>query len=350
MWQDSLLSITYDRASSTALMDHSSEAVPYTSEELPHYHRSMYRVTKVGLDIVRDRSRIMSPRELFSRITRLRDEIQTIIAQSADYLRDSSKCRSFRDSVEHWALFLHSSYITSELCRPAISPSTSDRELTRHFRQLCLDSLVNTVEAYVGLQNITPYARHSWASVHRALSSALLLGIMGEHAHNERCRRLLGRFSALMSDMTTSLDQQEIAAPMARAISALRKLNIFDSTTTPSSQYPNIMHQPPTTQHHQSSSAAHHTPGYLHDDAHYTSNPGSRGHGSSLSMVATPSTDDSDHGLSYVKTESSRMFDGSAAWSTQRRTTVSDVGDGHSDGESPYAVVNSILWGNGKSP
>lgn len=67
-------------------------------------------------------------------------------------------------------------------------------------------------------------------------------------------------------------------------------------------------------------------------------------------MVATPSTDDSDHGLSYVKTESSRMFDGSAAWSAQRRTTVSDVGDGHSDGESPYAVVNSILWGNGKSP
>jgi len=320
MWQDSLLSITYDRASSTALMDHSSMAAPYNHTSLPPFHSAMYRVCKVGLDVVRDRSKAMSPRDQFNRIHKSRDEIDTIMKSSADYLRDSRKCRSLRDSIEHWALYLHVSYITSELCRPAISPSSSDPELKKHFKQLCLDSLVSVVEAWLGLQNITSYARQSWASVHRALSSALLLGIMGEHNRNERCRRLLGRFAALMGDITGSVDPLELAAPMERAIAALRKLNISDHCIIPNPPAP-----------------ISHAPRFIEDIALG---------GSQHPQHPTP---DSTNGLPspIVKMDPNAA---NMMYHSRPQGPSSVTSGAASDEESPYSVLNSILWGNGKSP
>ncbi|CAC9884578.1 unnamed protein product, partial [Aureobasidium pullulans] len=295
VWQDSLLSITYDRAATTAYIDPSSMPAPDAYTQIPPYHLAMYRLCSVGLEIVRDRTKTMSSRELFARITNHRNEIDDIMAGTADYLRDSRTCKSVEESLEHWALYLHVSYIVSELCRPAISPSTASYELSKAFKQTCIDSLVSTVEAFLGLQNITPYARQSWAAVHRSLSSALLLGIMGEHAHNERARRLLGRFVALMSDMQSSLDPQELAAPMERAITALKKLNIQES-------------RPPR---------------FIEDIA--------MGGASAQSV-----TDSSDSpGMAGV--------DHSSVFPSNTSALVDEE-------YSPYSVLNSILWGQGTTP
>jgi hypothetical protein len=182
----------------------------------------------------------------------------------------------------------------SELCRPAISPSTANYELSKAFKQTCIDSLVSTVEAFLGLQNITPYARQSWAAVHRSLSSALLLGIMGEHAHNERARRLLGRFVALMSDMQSALDPQELAAPMERAITALKKLNIQESRPSR----------------------------FIEDIALAPSG------GSVVDSSESPGMAGVDHS-SVFPSNTSALVD---------------------EEYSPYSVLNSILWGQGPTP
>ena len=267
--------------------------VPNAYTSIPPYHLSMYKVCRVGLEIVRDRTKTMNPRELFARITNHRNEIDSIIRETADYLRDSRKCRSVSESLEHWALYLHTSYILSELLRPAISPSTASYELSKAFKQTCIDSLVSTVDGFLGLQNITPYARQSWAAVHRSLSCALLLGIMGEHVHNERARRLLGRFVAIMSDMQTGLDPQELAAPMERAISALKKLNIQEN-------------RPPR---------------FIEDIA-----------------MANPSPSSGSDTVAGVD-HSSIFASGSG----------SSVGFNLAEEDSPYSVLNSILWG-GRTP
>ncbi|KAG9883170.1 hypothetical protein KCV05_g20283, partial [Aureobasidium melanogenum] len=294
VWQDSLLSITYDRAATTAYIDPSSMPAPNAYTEIPPYHLAMYRLCRVGLEIVRDRTKTMSSRELFARITNHRNEIDDIMAGTADYLRDSRTCKSVEESLEHWALYLHVSYIVSELCRPAISPSTASYELSKAFKQTCIDSLVSTVEAFLGLQNITPYARQSWAAVHRSLSSALLLGIMGEHAHNERARRLLGRFVALMSDMQSALDPQELAAPMERAITALKKLNIQESRPSR----------------------------FIEDIAMAPSG------GSVADSTESPGMAGVDHS-SVFPSNTSALVD---------------------EEYSPYSVLNSILWGQGPTP
>lgn len=271
---------------------------PNAYNNIPPYHLAMYKVCRVGLEIVRDRTKAMNPRELFGRITSHRNEIEAIMRETADYLRDSRQCRSVTESLEHWALYLHTSYILSELCRPAISPSTASYELAKAFKQTCIDSLVSTVDGFLGLQNITPYARQSWAAVHRSLSCALLLGIMGEHTHNERARRLLGRFVAIMSDMQTGLDPQELAAPMERAISALKKLNIHEN-------------RPPR---------------FIEDIA-----------------MANPSPALTPQGDAMAGVDHSSIYPPSGSGASVRSL---DVGEEY----SPYSVLNSILWGHNQTP
>jgi hypothetical protein len=190
------------------------------------YHSTMFRLCKTQLDIVRDRALTLNPHEQYARIMERREAISQIMRDSAEYLRDSRLCKSTRETLQHWALYLHTSYALSELYRPAISPSTSDADLIKKFKQSCIDNLANTVEAYLGLNNITAYARQSWAAMHRALGSSLLLGILGEHLRNDRARRLIGRFIAVMTDITNSIDPQEISTPLQRGINALRKLKI----------------------------------------------------------------------------------------------------------------------------
>lgn len=70
----------------------------------------------------------------------------------------------------------------------------------------------------------TSFARQSWAALHRALGSALLIGIIGEHNRQERAKRLVNRFANVMADITNNLDPQEISSPIQRGLNALRKL------------------------------------------------------------------------------------------------------------------------------
>jgi len=233
IWQDSLLSITYDRAASAATLDRPPYYPPGSSFGPGNrsYEECMYRLCKVGVDIVRERATPQKSHDALIKITEHRRELLDIMGDAADYLRDSRRCKSMKDTLEHWALYLHISYITSELCRPAISPTTADPDLIRNLRKTCIDSLANTVEAFLGLQNITHFATRSWAAMHRSLSSALLLGILGEPARNERVRNLLDTLITVLTNITAELDPLELSAPIKRSLAALRRLAASDSRT-----------------------------------------------------------------------------------------------------------------------
>jgi len=92
-------------------------------------------------------------------------------------------------------------------------------------REKCISSLIDTVQAFLGLQNISPYAHQSWAAVHRALSSALLLGILGESVKSERAQNGIQSLIQVIDGMLAEMDPADIAPPLTRAVSALRRLN-----------------------------------------------------------------------------------------------------------------------------
>jgi len=84
------------------------------------------------------------------------------------------------------------------------------------------------VEAFLGLQNTTQFASQSWAAVHRSLSSALLLGILGEAARSERVRSLVSKLAAVISEVLSGIDPSELSPPLTRSVAALHKLIVAD--------------------------------------------------------------------------------------------------------------------------
>jgi hypothetical protein len=192
------------------------------------YAECMKKLCKIGLDVIRDRAGPQDYEHELLVIIDRRDELAGMMRQASHHLRDATACKSMKDQLEHWNLYLHRSYVTSELYRPTLKRSTPNSELKAHLRQTCIESLADTVDAFLGLQNITRFANQSWAAVHRSLSSALLLGILKEPVRNQRVQTLLEKLIAVMSDVISTLDPSELSAPITRSVSALRILNSPD--------------------------------------------------------------------------------------------------------------------------
>ena len=187
----------------------------------------MRRLCKIGLDIVQERSFPRPASHRLHRLVELQDQIERDWLHAKEYLQDVLKCRSEKEMLEYWNLYLHRSFIISELCRPSIQTRSRMKdapELIMKFREMCIENLANTVDAFMGLHNLTKFAMQSWAAIHRALSSALLLGILGEASRNARVQNLLTRLSTLMSDVVLNIDPSEMSAPLARSVEALSKL------------------------------------------------------------------------------------------------------------------------------
>jgi len=184
----------------------------------------MKRLCKLGLDIVQERSHAPDFQRELSLIIKHRDELSGTMKQASHHLKEVTACRSMKDHLEYWNLYLHSSYVTSELYRSTLRRQRLESDNMANLRETCVDSLADTLEAFLGLQNLTAFAKTSWAAIHRALSSALLLAIMKEPIKNRRVHTLLEKFMTVMSDVNSDLGPSELPAPVSRSLSALRSL------------------------------------------------------------------------------------------------------------------------------
>ena len=178
----------------------------------------------IGLEIVRERTHHTDLKVEVSRISSHRDELDRMMERAVHHLRDASASRSAKDQLEHWNLYMHRSYILSELYRATMRRKANTGDL-QNLRMICMDHLADTVDAFLGLQAVTRFATQSWAAIHRGLSSALLLGILKQPRNSERVRMLLDKLVAVMTDINSSADLTEVSAPISRAITALSRLN-----------------------------------------------------------------------------------------------------------------------------
>jgi hypothetical protein len=185
----------------------------------------MKSLSNIGLDIVRERSELQECQHGLLLIIQRRDKLSEIFDLASHHLRDATACKSMKDQLEHWNLYLHRSYVTSELYRPTLKQGSHNPELTANLNAMCIESLADTVDAFLGLENITRFAHQSWAALHRALSSALLLSILKEPVKNQRVRTLLNRLIDVMSDLSSTLSPSELSAPITRWLSVMCHLN-----------------------------------------------------------------------------------------------------------------------------
>lgn len=191
-WQDSHFALSYDRPSA---MVFARPEIPYASDSAPgrrSYFESLCCLISLTLNIVRERMfhprRPMSVASIYSNMK----EMERILQDASPHIRDGQQCLFNRQHVERLGLKLHSSYIRSELSRPALKPQPgfSDQD-TNSLKQCCVNDLAKTVEAYIEIHNICPQAARSWIIIQRTISCAFLLAVIGESKKNARIWSLL---------------------------------------------------------------------------------------------------------------------------------------------------------------
>ena len=302
-WQDSHYSISYDRPSASVLCH---PDIPYTRGSGPgnrSYAESMYNIIGLTQEIIRDRSLSPGTQMSWNTIQRYTETVASIVNEAKPHLRERSLCVQMTQHLERLALKLHSSYITSELCRPALKETNDNEKSSQHsfqsptgrrrngsgssghgtgrspsqhesafiiaqLRRECVSNLEGTVAAYVELHSLSEFAARSWVGIQRAISAAFLLGTLPEANQEPQVMNLLREFEGCIEKRTTDdptfdkLDTDGMneaphwARSMTKSLNALGKLNAtlaghragkYGSSypaksdyPTPTSNYPNL--------------------------------------------------------------------------------------------------------------
>lgn len=175
-FQNSHFSLAYDRPSITMM---SQPEIPFDRKSMPG-HRSYFetfcRIVSVALEVLRSRMIPESSHPRFHEIREYTQRIQRILAEATPHLRHRHYCRSLNEHIERTELRLHSSYLLSNLCRVSLNPHAHlDEQRRAVIRKDCIDSLINTVYAFVELHEINSQCSRSWISLQRSIASAFLL-------------------------------------------------------------------------------------------------------------------------------------------------------------------------------
>ena len=238
-WQDSHFSISYDRPSASVLCH---PDIPYygSSPGNRSYAESMYNIISLTQEIIRDRS--LGSRSMnWTTIQRYKETVSTIVNEGMPHMRERSLCLKMTQHLERLALKLHSSYITSELCRPALKETGADERpennpvqsppgrrrkgsgsassssapgsvrspsqiesslIIASLRRECIRSLEAAVEAYVELHSLSEFAARSWIGIQRSISAAFLLGTLPETNQEPRILNLLRELEKCIAQRT----------------------------------------------------------------------------------------------------------------------------------------------------
>jgi hypothetical protein len=170
------------------------------------------------------------------------EAVESIRNKLAVHLRNKEMCRSALDRLQHFAIRLHTSFVISVCCRPALMRRESnhlDDAQRKFLADRCKKNLAETVRMFLAMHQLSVIPTRSWAFTYHGLSSALLLGILGEAKTDPEVRQLQGDLIAALSataasEQTSPPQPQvrrtdldiELSGPLSRALEALK--NIYD--------------------------------------------------------------------------------------------------------------------------
>ncbi|KAH8653179.1 fungal-specific transcription factor domain-containing protein [Tricladium varicosporioides] len=236
VWQDSLLSLSFDRSPIATMTRCQLPLGPNAMTDGWSYTEAMYHLCQKILESVNNDSAVPPD---FDQIIRHSHEVENIRNQVQPKLRQKESCREVQDWLQYYAIRLHTSFVVSVLCRPALRRGENigiDPGQKAMLAEKCKQNLTETVRMYLKMHSLSVIPTRSWAFTYHGLSSAVLLGILGETKTDPEVRQLQGDLISALSTTaakegtTPHLPQSEkdieLSGPLSRALAALK--NIYD--------------------------------------------------------------------------------------------------------------------------
>lgn len=156
------------------------------------------------------------------------------------HFRTKEACKTAVDRLQHFAIRLHTCFVVSVCCRPALNRGETNLEPAERkiLATKCKDNLTETVRMFLAMHQLSVIPTRSWAFTYHGLSSAVLLGLLPESKIDPEIRQLQGDLISALSataakDRTSPVPHVqktdkdiELSGPLSRALAALK--NIYD--------------------------------------------------------------------------------------------------------------------------
>ena len=235
MWQDSLLSLSFDRSPIAMMTRCQLPLGPTAPKEGFNYTEAMYHLCQKILHSVNNDS---NSQPEFNQIIADCIDVENIRVQVRPSLRLKEEWKTVQDRLQYYAIRLHTSFVVSVLCRPSLRRGESigmDPSQKQMLAEKCKLNLTETVRMYLKMHSLSIIPTRSWAFTYHGLSSAVLLGILGETKTDPEVRQLQGNLISALSvtaakEQTTNHSMSgrdiELSGPLSRALAALQ--NIYD--------------------------------------------------------------------------------------------------------------------------
>ncbi|KAK5659584.1 hypothetical protein OQA88_786 [Cercophora sp. LCS_1] len=237
LWHDTLTSLSFDRSPMTTIPCCPIPMSPNAETEGWAYIESMYHLNQII-------SQRLNPDAVaeatYGQILESCAAVQNIRDNVLPQLRAKEACKSALDRLQHFAIRLHTAFIISVACRPALLRANSrlDAGQKKLLADRCKTNLAETVRMFLAMHQLSVIPTRSWAFTYHGLSSAVLLGILGETKTDPEVRQLQGDLISALS-ATAAKEQTspqphihksdhdiELSGPLSRALTALK--NIYD--------------------------------------------------------------------------------------------------------------------------
>jgi hypothetical protein len=198
------------------------------------YTEAMYQLCQKVLQSVNNDSNSQTE---FNQILSDCIDVENIRQQVRPSLRLKEEWKTVQDRLQYYAIRLHTAFVVSVLCRPSLRRGESiglDLSQKQVLAEKCKQNLTETVRMYLKMHSLSIIPTRSWAFTYHGLSSAVLLGILGETKTDPEVRQLQGNLISALS-VTAAKEQNsnpksdkdiELSGPLSRALAALK--NIYD--------------------------------------------------------------------------------------------------------------------------
>ncbi|KAL2015361.1 hypothetical protein VTK56DRAFT_5758 [Thermocarpiscus australiensis] len=238
LWHDTLTSLSFDRSPMTNIPCCPLPLSPTANTEGWAYLEAMYHLCQIISERLNPDA---AANATYVQILDNCAAVESIRGKLMPQLRSKDACRSALDRLQHFAIRLHTSFVISVCCRPALMRRDSNRldaSQRKFLADRCKQNLTETVRMFLAMHQLSVIPTRSWAFTYHGLSSAVLLGILGETKADPEVRQLQGDLISALS-ATAEKEQTsprphirksdydiELSGPLSRALTALK--NIYD--------------------------------------------------------------------------------------------------------------------------
>jgi hypothetical protein len=173
----------------------------------------------------------------YSKIVENCEAVEELRGRTCSHIQDKSKCKTALDRLQYYAIRLHTSFVISVACRPALRRDCElDPAQKKDLAERSKVNLTETVRMFLAMHQLSVIPTRSWAFTYHGLSSALLLGILPESKSDPEVRQLQGDLIAALSataakevsspepHVPISDKDIELSGPLWRALTALKSM------------------------------------------------------------------------------------------------------------------------------